>query len=193
MPDAGTNPEASSTRGGREKVRLRRLKQSLNDVDPPSTRTIPGPEGFPPIPALPGSVDPPVWGDQYLAQVVHRLMNFAPNLREPGRVSRVQQGPNDMSMGEMMRSDLPIGGFANTSLNGVYGTRDKTIALNPGLGDYGGGFGSPNDEYYQPTLEQTLIHEMAHAAGRDETDAHHAEFLGPLPEAKPKVRRKKTK
>ena len=107
---------------------------------------------------LPRVEPPPVWrrpeipvvGDKELGREVYQFAKKFPSISDS--VKSVSLGPTTGSMNKMFDSGLPMGAFENTNLLGVYGIRDQTIGLNPGL--------TPS-----PERSRILGHEMGHASG----------------------------
>lgn len=105
--------------------------------------------------------DPLVVGSPANATMAKNILDLDPKTKS--NVSSVTFGPTKGSMDEMVRSNINPGHFEGTSLLGVYGLDNHAIGVQPGMS--------------QKENLDTLIHEIAHAAGYGESGAQKAESI----------------
>lgn len=113
---------------------------------------------LPPVPRAPAFRPyPNILGGRGLARAVDKALKVAPEMQ--GSFSKVSYAPTDGVVGEMSRSGIPPIDFPNTNLLGLHDRKDRSIYINPNLKSSLG------------ELDSTLIHEMSHAQGNNETGA----------------------
>jgi hypothetical protein len=135
------------------------------------------------LPARPSifQADPFVSGPPELAKLVEQLTRLAPHMKEGLR--GVQSGPTPGVMEQMLRRDEPIERYTKASLLGARDPQRGDVSINPRV--------LPGGDMDSDFLE-TVIHELAHAAGQDERGAGLAENIvrGNFKDALKRVRKR---
>ena len=113
----------------------------------------------------------PVMGNPILANLVFLLQQREPGL---GRlVSKVQPGPTEGVIRDWTRAKMPIQDFDKYDLLGAFDPKKKDIYIQPGsmLNRTPTPGHHEDDGVDNPSLQQILFHEIAHAKGANETGA----------------------
>lgn len=116
---------------------------------------------LPEVPAPPSQIDPMVIGSSDFAKLVREMFNLAPTLRD--KVKVVEHRPT-------FEPDT-YGMFEDRAA----GASQPTITIDSWLEDDPGSMSDQESSWRIPSILDTLIHEMAHAAGKDEYDARKTE------------------
>lgn len=132
---------------------------------------------LPDLPARPAGFEPdiPVQGDPLIAKLVWQLSNENPELRR--LVKSVNTGPTSGTMLRLRKSGIPQDQLDKTNLMGLFDTELRELYVNPKGNSRDMNQPELNDDYfYNPQILTTLIHEFAHAQGKDEVDARLAQM-----------------
>lgn len=97
--------------------------------------------------------DPPVVGDIEFQLMVRELQKRIPH----GDVSKIVKGHTGPSMSAHMQSGMPAESMGHSNLLGIYGLKDKSIGIRPGM--------------EKDMTRDTLVHELSHSRGFGEEEA----------------------
>lgn len=111
------------------------------------------------LPPTPSPFKPdPLVNNQLVQQLLHKLITKIPAISNT--VGRVTMGPNANTQGRL--GTIPIEHYPETNLLGHTNMTNGDISINPSLGN----------KFMEGNLLETLSHELAHSAGRNDDSAY---------------------